>query len=143
MFILQETPIDISLAKETSDKSGALVTFEGTVRADKINGRRVSELLYIADRPACIAEGKRIVEEAKEKFPIHEAACIQRIGRLKITECAIWIGVWAGHRDDAFVACRYIIEEVKKRLLIWKKEFYADGTEAWIHGKDKSASPLT
>lgn len=140
MFILQEIPIDTNLAKETKldgQKNGALVTFEGNVRADEINGRRVSELVYIADSPACIAEGKKIVEEAKAKFPIHEAACIQRIGRLRAAECAIWIGVWAGHRNEAFDACRYIIEQVKKRLLIWKKEFYSDGTQAWIHGDNK------
>ena len=113
---------------------GALVIFEGTVRADEHKGSTVSELLYIADSPAVIAEGEKIIVEAISKFSISEAVCIQRVGQLKVTETAVWIGVWASHRDEAFKGCRYIIEEVKKRLLIWKKEFYADGSKAWVRG---------
>ena len=90
----------------------------------------VSELLYIADTPACMAEGEKIIKEALNQFPITEAVCIQRIGQLKIAETAVWIGVWAPHRDEAFKGCRYVIEEVKKRLLIWKKEFYTDGSKS-------------
>ncbi len=136
MFILQESPIDPSQAKNMNRaaKNGALVTFEGTVRGDEHNGNVVSELLYIADSPACLAEGEKIIKEALSQFPITEAVCIQRVGQLKTTETAVWIGVWAAHRDEAFKGCRYIIEEIKKRLLIWKKEFYTDGTKAWIRG---------
>lgn len=137
MFILQESPIDPLKARNMcSDlaKNGAFVTFEGTVRADEHNGSTVSELLYIADTPACIAEGEKIIKETLSKFAISEAVCIQRVGQLKTTETAVWIGVWAAHRDEAFKGCRYIIEEIKKRLIIWKKEFYADGTKSWIHG---------
>lgn len=142
MFILQENPIDISKARNMyqDTANGAFVTFEGMVRADEHKGSTVSELLYIADTPACLAEGEKIIAEALSKFSIHQAVCIQRIGQLKTSETAIWIGVWASHRDDAFKACRYIIEEVKKRLLIWKKEFYTDGSKVWIHG---APTPLT
>jgi len=114
--------------------NGALVTFEGVVRADKHQGRVVNELLYIADTEAVAAEGEKIIKEALSQFSITEAVCIQRTGQLKTTEIAVWIGVWAPHRDEAFKGCRYIIEEIKKRLLIWKKEFYSDGTKAWIRG---------
>ncbi len=136
MFILQENPIDPVKAKNMcrNPANGAVVIFEGMVRADEHKGTTVSELLYIADSPACLAEGEKIIKEALSKFSISEAVCIQRIGQLKTTETAVWIGVWASHRDEAFKGCRYIIEEIKKRLLIWKKEFYADGTKAWIHG---------
>jgi molybdopterin synthase catalytic subunit len=136
MFILQENPIDPVKARDmyNDPANGAIVTFEGTVRADEHKGSTVSELLYIADSPACLAEGEQIIKEALSKFSISEAVCIQRIGQLKTTETAVWIGVWASHRDEAFKGCRYIIEEIKKRLLIWKKEFYTDGTKAWIHG---------
>jgi len=140
MFILQETPIDSLKAKNMCAdlaKNGALITFEGTVRADELNGKTVSELLYIADNPACLAEGEKIIKEALSMFSISEAVCIQRIGKLKTTETAVWIGVWAGHRDEAFKGCRYIIEEIKKRLLIWKKEFFADGTSTWVQGPNK------
>jgi molybdopterin synthase catalytic subunit len=136
MFILQETPIDPVKAKNMcrNPANGAIVVFEGIVRADDHEGRVVSELLYIADAPACLAEGEKIIRETLSQFSISEAVCIQRTGQLKTTEIAVWIGVWAPHRDEAFKGCRYIIEEIKKRLLIWKKEFYSDGTKAWIHG---------
>ncbi len=137
MFILQETPIDPVQARNMSRnpaQNGAIVTFEGTVRADEHNGSTVSELLYIADTASVLAEGEKIIKEALSQFSITEAVCIQRTGQLKTTETAVWIGVWAAHRDEAFKGCRYIIEEIKKRLLIWKKEFYSDGTKAWIRG---------
>ncbi len=148
MFTLQETPIDIAQAKNAyaDPKNGAMVTFEGIVRADsktacppKLNAeafqrRRVSALMYIADAPVCIAEGEKIMKECLSLFPVAHGVCIQRMGKVNVGETAVWIGVWAGHRDEAFKACRYIIEEIKKRLLIWKKEYYADGSCAWIHG---------
>lgn len=134
MFRLQEDPIDAEEARKmrTDTADGALVAFEGIVRADEAQGHVVNELLYIADKEACLAEGDKIMAEALAAFPISGAVCIQRVGQLKAGETAVWIGVWAGHRDEAFNACRYIIEEVKKRLLIWKKEFYCDGSKAWL-----------
>lgn len=136
MFILQENPIDPIKARNIcrNPANGALAIFEGMVRADEQQKRMVSELLYVADSPACLAEGEKIIKEALSIFSITEAVCIQRIGQLKTTEIAVWIGVWAPHRDEAFKGCRYIIEEIKKRLLIWKKEFYTDGSNTWIHG---------
>jgi len=138
MFILQETPIDPEQIRKMyppAVQNGALVTFEGVVRADKHQEKRVSELLYIADAPACILEGEEIIKEALSHFSINEAVCIQRIGLLKTTETAVWIGVWAPHRDEAFKGCRYVIEEIKKRLIIWKKESFTDGTTEWVRGK--------
>ncbi len=136
MFILQENPIDAIVARNMyhDPADGALVSFEGVVRADEHKGPQVSGLLYIADGPACLAEGEAIIKEAISKFSISEAVCIQRIGQLKTNETAVWIGVWAPHRDEAFKGCRYVIEEIKKRLLIWKKEFYTNGSSSWVHG---------
>jgi molybdopterin synthase catalytic subunit len=143
MFILQENPIDPLQAKNKyrNPADGAIVTFEGMVRADEHKGSKVSGLLYVANDLECRTEGEKIIKEALSKFTISEALCIQRIGRLKTTELAVWIGVWAPHRDQAFQACRYIIEEIKKRLLIWKKEFYTDGSSAWIHGSPAPVGP--
>lgn len=139
MFILQESPIDSSQARNMCSNSanGAVVIFEGMVRADEQQNHTVSELLYIADNASVLAEGEKIIKEALSKFSITEAVCIQRVGQLKTTETAVWIGVWANHRDEAFKGCRYIIEEIKKRLLIWKKEFYTDGTTAWVQKTPK------
>ena len=154
MFTLQESPIDIAKLKDahSGPNNGAMVAFEGIVRADtktacspKLNAetsqrRRVSSLTYIADAPVCNAEGAKIIKECLSLFPVTYAVCVQRIGQVHVGETAIWIGVWAGHRDEAFKGCRHIIEEVKKRLLIWKKEHYADGSSAWIHGQQTVTS---
>jgi len=141
MFILQEGPIDPVQAKNMcrNPANGAIVVFEGMVRADEHNDKIVNGLLYIAEGPACLLEGEKIIQETLSLFNVTEAVCIQRTGRLKTAETAVWIGVWAPHRDEAFKGCRYMIEEIKKRLLIWKKEFYTDGTSAWIHGSQKPA----
>jgi molybdopterin synthase catalytic subunit len=92
MFILQENPIDIAKAKNMSHDpaDGALASFEGIVRADQNQNRVVSQLLYLADAEACIAEGEKIIVEALSQFKINEAVCIQRVGQLKVAECAIW-----------------------------------------------------
>ncbi len=70
--------------------------------------------------------------EALERFPVESVRCVHRIGHLKVGEVAVWVGVIAAHRDAAFVACRYVIDEVKSRVPIWKKEHYAAGTEDWV-----------
>ncbi|MBF0490900.1 MAG: molybdenum cofactor biosynthesis protein MoaE, partial [Candidatus Omnitrophica bacterium] len=91
---------------------------------------------YIAEREACLKEGTLILQEAMKNFPIQNALCIQRIGHVLVGESATWIGAWSIHRDEAFKASRYIIEETKKRLLIWKKEFYSNGQSQWIRGTE-------
>ena len=110
------------------------MSFEGIVRSDKHKDSQVSALLYIADAPACVQEGEKILKEVLSLFPVTDAVCIQRTGKINAGETAVWIGVWAGHRDEAFKGCRYIIEEIKKRLLVWKKEFFTDGTSQWVYG---------
>ena len=140
MFILQETPIDTAQARKHSKhpQGGALVSFEGIVRPDAHDGNHVTALLYMADNDACRQEGVAIINEAMSLFPILDALCVQRVGRLDAGETAVWVGVWAGHRDEAFKANRYIIEEIKKRLLIWKKEFFKNGSSQWVRGKQSS-----
>ena len=137
MFILQQNPIeaDQKISSRLNSSTGAVTTFEGIVRSDKHESKEVISLLYIADEAACRIEGEKIIQETISKFSVIDAVCIQRIGQVSVGEAGIWIGVWSSHRDDAFKACRYIIEEVKKRLRIWKKELYADGTYNWIQGK--------
>jgi molybdopterin synthase catalytic subunit len=138
MFILQEQAIDVAKNKASFNNSlnGALVTFEGIVRNDKTVSREVSSLLYIANQEECILMGEQILREALGSFPINHAICIQRFGQVNVGESSTWIGVWASHRDESFKGCRYIIEEIKKRLLIWKKEYYTDGSNKWIHGPE-------
>jgi molybdopterin synthase catalytic subunit len=78
-------------------------------------------------------EGERILAEARERFPVTAAVCIHRIGHLALGDLAVWAGVSAAHRGAAFDACRYLIDETKARVPIWKKEYYADGATQWIN----------
>lgn len=134
MFRLSEIPIETAaLARELAHAgAGACVTFDGLVR-DRNDGRAVLRLGYQAYAPLAQAEGERILAEAKAKFAILDAICVHRVGTLGIGELAVWVGVAAAHRDAAFAACRYIIDEVKKRVPIWKNEHYADGESGWLH----------
>jgi len=93
----------------------------------------VSLLDYEAYAPLAEKEGDRILREAREKFQILDAVCIHRTGSLKLGDLAVWIGVISEHRGAAFEACRYIIDEAKARVPIWKKEHYADGSTEWIN----------
>jgi len=114
------------------DAAGAYASFEGWIR--NVNeGHKVTRLEYEAYDPIAVSEGQRVVEEAIEMFGILQARCVHRTGMLAIGECAVWVGVSSGHRDEAFQACRYIIDEVKVRLPVWKKEHYADGNSGWVN----------
>jgi molybdopterin synthase catalytic subunit len=108
------------------------VTFEGWVR-DHNDGLPVLALDYEAYAPLAEKEGERILAEAREKFAIVGAVCIHRVGSLRIGDLAVWVGVSAAHRGAAFDACRFVIDETKARVPVWKKEHYADGDTAWIN----------
>ncbi|HEV7431626.1 MAG TPA: molybdenum cofactor biosynthesis protein MoaE, partial [Steroidobacteraceae bacterium] len=77
--------------------------------------------------------GERVIAEARQRFGIHNALCVHRLGALELGEVAVWVGAAATHRDEAFGACRYIIDEVKHRLPIWKKEHYESGDSGWVN----------
>jgi molybdopterin synthase catalytic subunit len=113
-------------------RAGACVTFEGRVR-NQNNGRVVEALDYEAYAPLAEKEGRAIIKEAREKFDLVWALCVHRTGTLALGDLAVWVAVTAGHRAAAFDACRYIIDETKARLPIWKKEHYLDGTSEWIN----------
>ena len=111
---------------------GGYAAFEGWVR-DSNEGQRVRGLEYEAFEALGVREGERIIAEAIERFGVSHAACVHRIGSLAVGELAVWVGVSAAHRDEAFRACRYIIDEVKHRLPIWKKEHYLNGDSGWVN----------
>ena len=87
-------------------ESGGYVSFEGWVR-NRNDGRDVLRLEYQAYEALALKEGNRIVATAAELFPIDAALCVHRVGKLEIGDLAVWVGVSAGHRDEAFRACRY------------------------------------
>ncbi len=134
MFELSELPIDpIRLAKECrNDGAGALVTFEGRVRISN-QGRTVIRLEYEGASELAANEFANIEDETLDKYDVVAVTCQHRVGVLEIGDVAVWIGVLAAHRGPAFEACRFVIDELKERLPIWKKEFYTDGDSGWIN----------
>ena len=112
---------------------GARSVFEGVVRNTN-DGHQVRKLEYECYEPLAIKEGNQILDEAIEKFDLIDAFCIHRVGTLQIGETAVVVIATSGHRDEAFKGCRYIIDEVKSRVPIWKKEHYGDGETEWLKG---------
>jgi molybdopterin synthase catalytic subunit len=126
-------PDTAALRAEITDPGcGAYASFEGWVRNHN-EGQRVTRLEYEAYAPLAAREGERIIAEALSRFGLHGALCVHRIGALPLGEIAVWVGASAPHRDEAFRACRYIIDEVKHRLPIWKKEYYEGGDSGWVN----------
>jgi len=93
----------------------------------------VRRLEYEAMSGLAEREGERIIAEACARYGVAHACCVHRVGELGIGEMAVWVGVGARHRDEAFRACRYIIDEVKHRVPIWKKEYYEQGDSGWVN----------
>lgn len=132
-FQLTKDPIEPSALRRNllSLSAGAYCSYEGWVR-DHNEGKVVTELHYSGYAQLAPGIAQTILEEAKAKFHLEDAAVVHRIDALTTGDIAVWVGVTAHHRGDTFLACRYIIDNVKHRLPIWKKEVYADGSEAWI-----------
>jgi molybdopterin synthase catalytic subunit len=129
---LTDEPIDgaaLALRVESASRGG-IVTFVGHVR-DHHAGRAVRRLEYSAYAPMAESECAAIVEEAEARWPV-SVALRHRTGTLEIGDVAVAIAVAADHRGEAFDACRWIIDEVKRRVPIWKREYYEDGSEAWV-----------
>ena len=133
MFSLSNHPLDPSAYQTQlqNPTAGALATFQGWVRNHN-EGRDVESLEYQAYPEMAQKEAEKIINEAKARFEILEIRCVHRIGRLAIGDVAVYIGVTAQHRQPAFDACQYLIDQIKIRLPIWKKEFYTNGDSGWV-----------
>ncbi|WP_127716382.1 molybdenum cofactor biosynthesis protein MoaE [Halobacteriovorax sp. HLS] len=122
---------DELISKVEDDKAGAIVFFDGRVRNHN-EGHKVSSLEYQSYEAMAIKEGQKIIDEAKELFDFHHAYCVHRVGHLQIGDVAVWVAVSTSHRELAFKACQFIIDEVKARVPIWKKEHYIDKSPEWV-----------
>lgn len=111
---------------------GAYVQFEGRVRNHN-EGQPVLRLEYEVYEPLAVKEGQKIIEEARQRFGIENALAVHRGGLMELSEAAVVVGVSSPHRGEAFDACRYIIDQAKVRLPIWKKEYYASGKTEWVN----------
>ncbi len=141
MFRVTQKAINLHELVEyvTDPEAGAIATFIGTTRNNN-EGRKVISLDYEAYPEMAEKELARVGEEAKIKWNIQRMAIVHRIGPVQITEPSVIIAVSAAHRSDAFEACRFAIEEIKKSIPIWKKEIF-EGGEVWIGSQ--SGEPLS
>lgn len=133
-FALVDKPINDRRLKLAllNDQSGALATFEGWVRNHN-NARPVTKLTYYGYEKLAINQGEKLITQAKQQFDIINAVAIHRIGDLAIGDMAVWIGVTAHHRYPAFDACRWLLDDIKADIPVWKQEFYADSEESlWL-----------
>jgi molybdopterin synthase catalytic subunit len=133
-FEISSAAIDLdAFRRQLIDRScGAYVQFDGWVR-DHNEGQKVLRLEYEVYQPLALKEGLRIINEAKERFGVTNACAIHRSGLLELSDVAVVVGVSSPHRGEAFDACRYIIDQAKTRLPIWKKEYYASGDAEWVN----------
>lgn len=141
MFRVTDRALDLQELVQfvTDPEAGAIATFIGTTRNNN-EGRKVIALEYEAYPEMAEKELIRLGEEAKRKWPICRMAIVHRIGPVQITQPSVMIAVSAAHRDAAFAACRFAIEEIKRIIPIWKKEVF-EGGEVWIG--TQSGEPLS
>lgn len=116
----------------SSPKHGAVASFVGTVRAVHA-GRRVRAVTYDCFTPLAEKELARIKAAAERRWPVL-VGVEHRIGRLRVGEASVAIAAGSGHRAEAFEACRFVIEEIKRRVPVWKKEHYDTGDGRWLAG---------
>ncbi len=118
------------LEEVRGDDAGGVVTFTGTVR-DHSRGQAIDHLEYEAYEPMAEKEMRRIAAQVVERWPEARIAIAHRVGRLAIGDAAVMIAAAAPHRAEAFEACRFAIDTLKRTVPIWKKEFAEDGT-TWV-----------
>jgi molybdopterin synthase catalytic subunit len=133
--LVTSDPIDPArmLGGALSPADGAALLFWGVVRREN-DGRAVSDLEYSAYAPMAEKEMLRIADEARERFGTGAIHIVHRVGLLRIGEASVAIAVASPHRAEAYEASRYVIEQLKQRVPVWKREGYVDGATEWVPG---------
>ena len=128
-------PIDPAevLSRVGSDQDGATLLFLGIVR-DHADGRPVQGMRYDAYVEMAESVLREIALEAAARLGTDRLAVVHRVGDLEVGEVSVAIAASSPHRAESFDASRYVIEEIKKRLPVWKKEHYSDGQAEWVAG---------
>jgi molybdopterin synthase catalytic subunit len=134
MIEISEAPIDHAaiVDRVRSNQAGAVCSFLGTVR-EMTGDRRTTLLEYEAYPVMALGKMAELEKQARERWPILEAAIVHRVGRLDLGEISVIVAVSCPHRGDSFEACRWLIDRLKQEVPIWKREVWADGNEEWVH----------
>lgn len=127
--------VDALLREAKSSSTGAILLFLGTVR-DHNEGRAVSGMYYEAYQTMAQDVLREILEQALSETEVDALVAVHRVGELAIGDVSVAIAVGSPHRDEAYRASRTVIEEIKRRLPVWKKEFYTHGRGEWLDGTD-------
>lgn len=132
-FRLQSEPIDPAVERRAfaAGPSGAFVAFEGWVREEH-HGRAVLALDYEAYGDLAVKEGEAIIREVLSEHAIEALRIVHRTGHLTVGECAVWVGISSAHRAAGFAAIADVMDRLKARVPIWKKEHFADGESEWV-----------
>lgn len=124
-----------------SHQAGAVLLFLGTVR-ELTDGRQTVALDYEGYPEMAIAQLEQLEVAAREKWQLTDVAIEHRLGHLELGEISVAVAVSSPHREQAFLAGKFLIDELKVRVPIWKQENWADGTTEWVHpGADESPRP--
>lgn len=129
-IVKQRIDIERVLQSVRNPAAGAIATFTGTTR-NRSNGKPVLSLEYEAYVPMALKMMNRIASEVRSKWKVFGVSIVHRVGRLEIGDASVIIAVSSEHRTEAFEACRYAIDTLKREVPIWKKEFFGDG-EVWV-----------
>ena len=138
---LVRSPIDpIALVRAVSSPgNGAVILFLGAVR--QVNeGRDVTGIDYAAYEGMALRELQAIVDEGATRFGTRDVVVEHRLGELQVEDISVGIAVAHAHRDSAYAASRWVIEELKRRVPIWKREHYIDGTREWVDPSGHAAA---
>ncbi len=132
-----EIPYGDLMSFVSDERAGAIVMFSGTVRNHSPGRDEVTRLEYEVYDEVVIDKMREVVDEATQRWPILRVAAVHRTGELAVGESAVVVAVSTAHRSDAFPAARYIIDELKTRAPIWKKEHWSGGAE-WVREDSSS-----
>jgi molybdopterin synthase catalytic subunit len=131
----EDFSVDEVLERLRSGRMGALVTFIGVVR-ERSKGKDVDRIEIQVYEEMARRQLEEIREEALTKFGVEEIAIIHRYGSLKVSDNIMMIAVGGGHRPEAFTACRWVLETIKEKVPIWKKEITPEG-DFWVEGEER------
>ncbi|MCS7033488.1 MAG: molybdenum cofactor biosynthesis protein MoaE [Phycisphaerae bacterium] len=129
-------PFSWATGELTDPAAGALAVFLGCTRAERAaDGRDLLALQYEAYEPMALRQMHDLATAARRRWPIARLIMLHRVGRVELGEPSVLIAVSTPHRNEAFEACRWLIDSLKAEVAVWKKEIWSDGTESWVHGE--------